>query len=110
MVAISPLQNQLDLVLTVERKVMPNRQPAAGPEGQQFTHATVLPLRVGHTVPFHDRTDGGRVTEGHTADFVGRHHVPVQQRRRDRQDIGNIVKAVSGLVGRQQLRFVDLKG
>ena len=103
-----PLQPQLDLVLAVHREVVANGGAAARPERQVLAQALVLHEgHVGDVVGGRCGSNRG-VAHGQTADLLGRQEIPLQQARRQRQHVGDVVESVTRIVGRQQVRRVNL--
>ena len=87
---------------------MPDGRAAARAVRQVFAHALVLPQPARQV----ERLDTGadrRIADGEPADLARREQVPLQQGRRHRQDLGDVVQAVIRLVGRQQRLRIDFQ-
>ena len=102
------LQLDADLVLAVRREVMSDGRAATRAEWLRFAHAIALQQGLRHGVGLHRRADRG-VPHRKTTDLSGRRHVALEQRRRQRQHVGDVVEAVARIVGRQQRANVDLE-
>ena len=105
-VGVGSLETQLERVLAVHREPMPDRDAATRPERQVFAEAVVLIERdpVGL-----DGCLGRRTPDRETTDLPRRRHVALQQRRRDRQDVGHVVEPVRVRIVRgKQGRDVDV--
>jgi hypothetical protein len=50
------------------------------------------------------------ITDRQPADFCGRRQIPLEQQRRHREDVGNIVEPVTDVVRRKQRAAVDVVG
>ena len=107
-VDVGSLKTDLERVLSVDLEVMANGGATPRPEGEVFAETVVLIEQERNSVRFDKRTTG-RSTDGKPADPSSRRHVSFQQRRRDREDIRHVVKAVAvGVVGRKHLCGVDV--
>ena len=104
------LQPHLDPVFAVHGEVVADRGPAARPERQVLALLVVLDQVQGHVVGRSLRAAGGRLADRQAADLLGRRHVTLEQRGRQRQRGGDVVEAVPvGRVGRNQRLDVDLQ-
>ena len=107
-VDVGSLKTDLERVLSVDLEVMANGGATPRPEGEVFAETVVLIEQERDSVRFDKRTTG-RSTDGKPADPSSRRHVSFQQRRRDREDIRHVVKAVAvGVVGRKHRCGVDV--
>ena len=106
-----PAQPQLHAVLAVEREVVPDGQPPAGPERQVLAHAVVLVQqpRRGVGGGGEPGADGG-VPHREPADAVGGGEIAVEQGGRHREGLGvGAEPFLADVVGRkQQPVLVDL--
>ena len=94
-------------VVGVLREHVAKRPAAAGAE-RHARHPVVLREIARQTKDL----GGGRrrrTSHRHPADLARGGQVALQQRRRDAEHAGDVVEAVAGPVGRQQLRDVDLQ-
>ena len=103
-----PPQPDADLVLPVDREVVPDREAAARSERQLLAHALVLEAHAGQAVRL-GRRCGGRIADREPGDPACREDVAVEQGRRHRQRVGHVVEAVIDIVRRQERASVDLE-
>ena len=108
-VAVGPLQRDSDFILSVDREVVAGRETAPTAERVQLAHPRVLHQHRRCRVDGRGRSDG-RIADRRFGDLARSEHVALQQSRRQRQDVGDVVEAVAQIVGRQQLAAVDLQG
>ena len=89
-------------------KVVPDQNSAARPRRQPFD---VLVLRQIRPHAVHRRARGDvEVAHRQPADVPRRRQVTLHQRRRDRQDVRDVVEPAALIVGRQQRGRVDVQG
>src|SRR6266478_2615604 len=94
-----PLQQNFDFVLAVEWKVITDRGPAMRPEWEVLTGPLVLHQCRRNLEDVGNWIDRG-IPNSKPADRARRGEVTLQQRRRDRKDAGDVVKAfLIGFVG-----------
>ncbi len=105
-VQIRPIQLHLEGVLAVERKRMTNLNPADGAK-RQAVEVLILRQILSNAVGLAARRDA-RVADRERADLLGRRQVALLQRRRDAEDVRDIVEAVGRIVGRQHRRDVHV--
>ena len=103
-----PPQPDADLVLSVGREVVPDRDAAARPERQVLAHALILEAHAGQAVRLRRRR-GGRMADREPRDPAGREEVAVEQGRRHRERVGDVVEAVIDVVRRQERGPVHLQ-
>ena len=96
-------------VLAVGRKVVAHGGAAPRPEREILAAAALLHEKGRDLVGSNGRRLR-RIAHGETADLARRAHVALQQPRRERQHVADVVEAVAGLVGRQQRPAVDFQG
>ena len=95
-------------VLAVRRQVTADRGAAPGPEGQAVEVLVLNQIAV-ELVAVDDRRHA-RVADRQAADLARGGQVALQGRRRDEQQLGEVVEAAGDVVGRQQGRDVELLG
>ena len=100
-------QDDVEFVGGVEREVVPHEDAAARPERQAFD-VIVLGAIGRHSVDRADRRRR-RIADGQRADPARGGQILLEQRRRDLQDIGDVVEPVRLVVGRQERRRVDVE-
>ena len=107
---IGKVSSQADLhhILAVEREVVANERAAACVIRQLFVHALVLPEAARDVEGLDGRT-GPRIADGEPADLLRREHIPLEESRRNREDVSDVVEPVVRLVGRQQRSRVDVQ-
>ena len=105
---VGPQQEDPHRVLAVEREVVLYGQPAAGGERQLVADAPVLAQVLVHLVDIGGRLQGG-IAHREAADLARRGEIALGQHRRHRQDVGDVVEAEAGIIGREQRRRVDLQ-
>ena len=101
-----PRQSDLDLVLAVLRERVGDQGPAARADRQALDV-----LLLGDVRPDADRVAAGgpaRAPDGQAADLLRRGDVAVQERRREVAH-RHVVESMTGLVGRQHRRGVDVQ-
>ena len=86
---------------------MADRDSATRPEREILVHVVVLHEGVGNLICIED-WGNGRVSDGEAADLLRRQHVSLQQRRRYREGISNVVETVGRIVGGKQRFPVDI--
>ena len=96
-------------VLAVGRKVVAHGGAAPRSEREILAEAALLHEK-GRDLVGRNRRRLRRIAHGETADLARRAHVALQQPRRERQHVADVVEAVAGLVGRQQRPAVDFQG
>ena len=105
---VGSLEPDPDLVLPVGREVMTHRRAAARAERQRLAHPVALEQRLRHAVGL-DRRPNHAAANRQLADLAGGGHVALQERRRQREHIGDVVEAVARIVGRQERSNVDFE-
>jgi len=105
-VAADSLQDDLDDVLTVGGEMVVNRQTAARSERQIFARAILLRVVERHSILRHVRADRG-ICDGQPSDAARGDKIPIQQARRDREHVRDVVESVSRVVGRQIRARID---
>ncbi len=104
----APLQADRNLILAIDREAVANRCPAARAERHRFAHAFELNESSRNVVGLiGDRKL--RIADCERADLACRREIALQQQRRHLQHVGDIVESVADVVGRQQLRNVDVE-
>ena len=103
-----PVRQNLEDVLGVLGKVVVDDHAAAGAERQPF-HAPVLPQIGGDPEGLGRRRRHGR-GDGEPADLARGRQIPLHQGRRDAEHAGDVVEAVAGVVGREQVVDADVQG
>jgi hypothetical protein len=98
---------QAELVLGVEREVVGDQQAAAGTERQPFD-VLVLGQPAGRRIGDLGGS-GAAIAHGLAADLHRRAHVALDQRRRHRERLGDVVEAFVGVVGRQERLHVHVE-
>ncbi len=100
-------QRQPDHVLAIDREVVLDGRAATGAEWLPFERLVLTQIaldRVGHLgwcrIAFSDRQP---------ADLCCCRYIPFKQRRRDAEDVSDVVEAVTRVVGRKQCRGVDFQ-
>ena len=102
------LELDLDGVLAIHRKGVPHGDAAARTERKVLAEPRVLDQQPRDVVGL-DRRAGQRPAQRLTRDFLRGRHVPIQERRRNRQHVGDVVEPVLiGIVGGKQRADVDL--
>ena len=108
-VHIVAVQADLQVVLAVDREVVPDADAAPGAERHVVAHPVVLHQQDRHLVGLGARPER-RLPHRQAADLARRRQVPLHQGGRDRQDVRHVVEAVLvDVVGRQQRRHVDVE-
>ena len=101
------LQPDLKDVVTVQGKHVMHEEAADRTERQAFD-VRVLGQILPHAVRLAHRT-AAEIPDRQRADFPGRGQIALLQRRRDAQDVGDVVETVRGVVRRQQRCCVDVR-
>ena len=107
----APLRAQADpdLVLAVDREEMVDQRAAARTERE--TVQTVALGQLGrHAVDIGGYGDTGIAGDGEPADPVRGGEIALEQERREAENIADVVEAVTGRIGWQQRRHVDVEG
>ena len=99
-VATGSLQDDLDDVLAVGREMVANGETAARPKRQVFAGAILLQEQQRHAILRDARTDRG-IGDGQASDAARRDKIAIQQTRRHRENVRDVVESVSRIVGRQ---------
>ncbi len=99
-------QRQLDQVFAVQREVVPDHRAAARSERQAVQRCGLRQIPFDRVGDVEGR--GLRIAHCQPADLGRRGHVAFQQGRRYAQDVGDVVEAAAGIVGRQQRGGVDI--
>ena len=102
-----PQQLDAEVVVGVLRKVVPEEQAAARAERQSLD--VVLLRVVGRNAIGQRRTTSLSNADRQAADLARGRQVLLEQRRRDPQNVGDVVEPVALVVGRQQSSDVDLE-
>ena len=96
-----------NVVLRALRKEVLHEQPAARAERQRL-HAVLLLHVVGDAID--DRVDRGRrAADRHAADRPRRRQIALHERLRHPEHAGDVVEAVAGVVGLQEVVDVDVQ-
>ena len=103
-----PLQLNPDDVFAIDREVVPNHGSAARAERQIVAHPVLLDQRARQRVGADERTHRW-IADRQAADLARRRHVAVEQRRRQREHVADIVEPEARLVTRQQRTAVDVE-
>ena len=101
------VRDHRDHVLRVLGKVEIDDGAPAGAE-REPRNVVVLPQIGGDAERLGDRR-GDRRSDGEPADLPRRREIAFHQGRRDSQHAGDVVEAVAGVVGRQQVADVDVE-
>ena len=104
-----PAETDRDRVLAIHGKVVTHRKPATRTEGQVFAHGTILVEQSRRFVCLCQRPDR-RDAERQAAEPSGGRQVAIEQRRRDREHVCDIVEAVLvGVVNREDGVDIDVE-
>ena len=103
------LQADRNLVLAVDREAVPDSGAAARPDRHGVVHAIFLPQRVRDRVGL-ERRRHVDVADRRAADLARRQEIALEQRRRHREHVADIVEAVADVVRRQEVDGVDIDG
>ena len=101
-------QAEPDDVLAVDREVVLDGDAAARPERQVVADGSVLVHRAVDGIDLGYRAHAG-IAHDELADAARRGQVALDQRRRDGEDLGDVVEAFLLVIGRQQGVDVDLE-
>ena len=100
-------QVDLDAVLAVDREVVTDHRAAARAERHPFE--PVVLRQVGRDLVGIGLTADRRIADRLLADLARRLQIALEQRRRDTEDVADVVEAVARVVWRQQCRDVDVE-
>ena len=101
-------QADADDVLAGDREVVLDGEAPAGPQRQIEAHRAVLVHPPVDRIGVGDRPQR-RVADDELADAPGRGQIAIDEGRRDREHLGDVVEPVMLVVGRQQRLGVDLE-
>ena len=104
-----PLQADAQRIFGVERKMMANRHAAARSQGKILAHAVVLDEELREFIRLRDRPRRA-IPNSDAADLARGREVALQQHRRDREHVADIVEAVAGIIGGKQRGEVHRAG
>ena len=93
-------------IVAVDGKRRLRRHPAARAPWQ-LVDARVLPLLGAEAIAVHHHRRGG-IADGEPADLLRGVEIPLHDRRRHEEEVGDVVEAARRVVGRQEQRVVDL--
>ena len=102
-------QTDPDLVLAVDREEMVHQRAPARAE-RKSVQAIALGQLGRHPVHVGGHGNTGIAGNGEPADPVRGGEVTLEQERREAEDIADVVEAVTGRIGWQQRRHVDVEG
>ncbi len=91
----------------IERKIVAHRDAAARTQRQVLAHPFVLDQEARKLVVRGHRL-GVAIADRAAADLARRREIALQQHRRNREHVADIVEAVTGIVRRQHLAHVDI--
>src|SRR5882724_8998847 len=95
-------------VLRVQGEVVTNGDSATRPERKIFTLPSVLP-ETRRDLVGSDRYAECGISHSESGDLPCRRQVAVQEQRRNRKHIADVVKPIAGIVGGKQRLGVDLE-
>ena len=105
---LASLQADFDHVFRIQRELVPDRNSPARTDRQIGVLAFGL-NRGGMNRVIDRRLTEGRIAHRQTADAGRRGNIFLQQHRRNRQHIADVVETVSGIIGRQKQGGIDLE-